>query len=237
MPTLTRMTWHVRKAMRTISTSAVCWPTTRTIGRRRSPGTRKRPTKATVDPTDHVDEAQKWYWKATERTPHEQYELGLRSEGDPDHADETDAVFWYHFAAERGHVDAQFRIGLLTYLGVDDWHSENPSERTYWLRTAAQNGHQIAHALLHGDPEKPPTFGKQASLFPTDRSRRPNVAFPAFADEMQAESEECAREPRLLRALYCSYRRAAERACVDWASDFSTDSGIDAWYDSSKSPA
>ena len=67
----------------------------------------------TVDPVEHVDEAQKWYWKAAERTPHEQYELGLRSEGDPDHADETEAVFWYRLAAGRGHVNAQYRLGVL----------------------------------------------------------------------------------------------------------------------------
>ena len=202
---------------------------------------------------EYLDELGDRYWKAREKPAVEQYGLGLCSEGDPDYADRGEASFWYRLAADQGHLNAQFRIGLLTYLGVDEWHSEGPSVdedegRTYWLRTAARNGHQIARALLDADPENPagfgrqtsllPTdlsFGSQTSLFPTDRSLRPNVAFPAFAEEMQAESEQCAREPRLLRALYRSYRGAAERAFVAWARDFSTDFEIDAWYDSPES--
>ena len=181
-------------------------------------------------------EALDWYRKAAERPPAEQYALGLRSEGDPYHADREEASFWHRLAADQGHVNAQFHLGLLAYLGEDDWHGDGPpwldedDRRTYWLCAAAHNGHQIAHALVDADPETPATSGGQTSLFDAVPPFQPNVAFPAFAEEMQAESEACVREPRLLRALYRTYRQAAGKAGVRWAGDFSTDSEIDAWY-------
>ena len=176
-----------------------------------------------------------WYWKAAERSPAEQYDLGLRSEGDPEHADREEASFWYRLAADRGHVNAQFRLGLLAYCGVESWHPEGSLQedevsRLDWLRNAARNGHQVAQGLLVADQDTSTLFGM------TDRHlfRPEKVAFPAFAVEMRAESEECAREPLLLFALYRSYREAATKAGVRWKGEFSTDPDIEAWYDSTE---
>ena len=138
---------------------------------------------------EYVHEASDWYWKAADKKATQQYELGIQSEGDPYHADCDEASFWYRLAGDQGHVNAQFRLGLLAYFGVDDWHSEEPwadedERHVYWLCNAAHNGHQVAHALLGADPEMPVRFGEQTSLFGVaSPSFRPNVAFPAFAEE------------------------------------------------------
>lgn len=197
------------------------------------------------DRAEQVD----WYWKAAERTPPEQYDLGLRSEGDPDHACSEEASFWYRLAADRENVDAQFRLGLLAYLGLDGWDSverpapvfdpaapefedEDEVARLYWLGNAARNGHQMAHALLEAHRES--TFGAQGaqtSLFDvTEPSSSPKVAFPDFVAELQSNSKECKRDPCLLAGLYRTNRQAAEKAGVSWAGDFSTDAEIKAWY-------
>lgn len=185
----------------------------------------------TVDPVDHVDEAQAQYRKAATRSPECQYLLGLRAEGGLDHADNEEAVFWYRLAADRAHVDAQFRLGLLGLCGVPGCGID---EGAQWLHTAARNDHSAANALardgtgddvLRGDPDDSADDGTHlhADVTPQPPS---NIAFGNFAAEMQDASELCRDEPRLLVRLYRSYRRATRTANVAWAKNFSSDGEI-----------
>ena len=106
-----------------------------------------------VEQTDLEDlgaEGLDWYWKAAERTPAEQYDLGLRSEGDPDHACCEEASFWYRLAAEQGYVEAQFRLGLLTYCGVDGWHLEDS-----WIFDFDAPVRDLANVMLGSLPSEP----------------------------------------------------------------------------------
>ncbi len=197
-------------------------------------------------------EGMDWYWKASAREPSEQFDLGLRSEGDLDLANRNEAMFWYVLAAQQGHVEAQFRVAVLGYCGVvDAWDlgqswaylpdasvdqlatqmgfaftlaEDIVEDRTDedWLRTAASNGHSVAEAMLQD------AGSAGSSAVGSDMPH--NVLFADFAEEMRAESAECEREPRLLEALYHSYRDAAKEIGVSWARCFSSNEEIQAWY-------
>jgi TPR repeat protein len=59
------------------------------------------------------------------------------------HADaDRDAARWFFEAARRGHVDAQYHLGLLFYAGTGV--QKNPEEAMKWIRRAADNGHEAA---------------------------------------------------------------------------------------------
>ena len=188
----------------------------------------------TVDPVLHVDEAQAQYWKAAERSPACQYLLGLRAEGDVDYANNDEAAFWYRLAADRAHVDAQFRLGLLGFCGVRNYDME---EGALWLHAAASTGHSVAAALVRGgagDILEGDCGGSEedrSALFADVEPPSPNeIAFKHFAAEFQQASKLCKDEPRLLAGLYRTYRAVARIAGVDWAQHFSSDAEIEACY-------
>ncbi len=61
--------------------------------------------------------------------------------------DPQKACEWWTAAAERGHVDSQYNLGLL-YLGDTSSYYYDPSLAGYWLDKAASNGDQEAYDLL-----------------------------------------------------------------------------------------
>ena len=62
--------------------------------------------------------------------------------------DPAKACEWWTAAAERGHVDSQYNLGLL-YLGDTSSYYYDPNLAGYWLNCAANNGDQEALNLLN----------------------------------------------------------------------------------------
>lgn len=58
------------------------------------------------------------------------------------------ACKWWTAAAEKGHVDSQYNLGLL-YLGDASSFYYDPNLAGYWLNCAANNGDQEAAKLLN----------------------------------------------------------------------------------------
>jgi hypothetical protein len=93
--------------------------------------------------------------------PDAQYYL---AQFEPDYIEDEDyetrkfdhAIKWYSLAAEQGHVEAQYSLGLLFAEGVEDWRgSDCGDERMpdcdqsfYWYSRAAEQGHQVARNLI-----------------------------------------------------------------------------------------
>ena len=195
-----------------------------------------------VDPSEGFDgggTATYWYWKAALRPPSEQYAMGLLSEGDPEHADRVEAAFWYRFAGDQGHTQAQFRLGLLAFCTQYGWLQDGWGRRDIgWklLRAAASSGQKTAWALIRDGK----VLGVEGEETPAEKPAEPvrgphssnpprSATFPGFASEMVAESGVFANEPRLLAGLYDSYQQAAKKADVPWAKDFNFDFEIDSW--------
>lgn len=63
-----------------------------------------------------------------------------------DNKDYDMAIKNFIIAAEKGHVKAQWRAGLMYYL--NDWIPQNLQESYKWLRKAAVNNHALAQYLL-----------------------------------------------------------------------------------------
>lgn len=84
---------------------------------------------------------------ARQGSPSAAYDLGVfygkSGKKHPSHKQE--AVFWLRMAADRGHKDAQYRLGLLYAHG--DGVPLNQYEAVAWWRAAARQGHQ--EALFH----------------------------------------------------------------------------------------
>jgi len=184
------------------------------------------------DPVIHGGlEAPKWHWKATELEPDEQYMAGLGSEADVDHPDEKEAEFWYRLAADRGHTDAQFRLGMIRYLKSNA--DEEEEEGKLRLVGAAADGHDGAASLAASFIARE----EGEELDPTDLFANygfrvaPMVGFPIFAKEMLAKHLEPAGAIRpLLRGLYATYRSAARVAGADQTNELSSDAEIEDWY-------
>ena len=188
------------------------------------------------DLVDHFDpvihgglEAPNWQQRATELDAEEQYMAGLHSEADCDHADEKEAEFWYRLAAEDGHLDSQFRLGMILYLNpnVDEGEGE------LWLVGAAADGHDAAASLAalfiareEGEEHDPTDLLANYGF-----RYAPIVSFPDFAKEMLTKHREPAGAIRpLLRGLYATYRSAARFAGADQANELSSDAEIEEWY-------
>lgn len=86
-----------------------------------------------------------------------QYKIGQRYEnGQGVFQSIKEALYWYRTAAKRGHVDAQFRLGLLyaTYAdslrekGNIEKSKEMYSEAIDWLIDAAEEGHSKAQTKM-----------------------------------------------------------------------------------------
>jgi len=70
------------------------------------------------------------------------YELGKRVK-----SDNTQAINWYAKAAEQGHTNAAYRLGLLYYNGLDD--SEIDFKKAFqYLSLAANNDHKNSQSHL-----------------------------------------------------------------------------------------
>lgn len=78
-----------------------------------------------------------------------QFELGeiyRKSGGYHIQQDIHEAIKWYKLAAEQGHIEAQYRLGLTHRGGPGDiW---NYQEAVKWLQLAAENGHMQAQYYL-----------------------------------------------------------------------------------------
>jgi serine/threonine-protein kinase len=74
-----------------------------------------------------------------------QYELALKLEsGDGVAVDKAESRKWLTLAAERGHRDAQHKLGV----DLLDGENANPAEGIKWLRRAAEQGHEKAQFKL-----------------------------------------------------------------------------------------
>ena len=84
---------------------------------------------------------------ARQGSPSAAYDLGVfyGKSGKKHLAHKQEAVFWLRMAADRGHKDAQYRLGLLYAHG--DGVPLNQYEAVAWWRAAARQGHQ--EALFH----------------------------------------------------------------------------------------
>jgi len=90
---------------------------------------------------------------ATQMSAHQQFEKGGEHFRKSGAKNEQEAAKWYRLAAERGHAEAQQRLGYLYYYGqgVDkDW-----SESAKWYRLAAEQGdgqalNELGHIYYSG---------------------------------------------------------------------------------------
>ena len=84
---------------------------------------------------------------AHQGSPSAAYDLGIfyGKSGEKNSSHKQDAVFWLRMAADRGHKDAQYRLGLLYAHGKDV--PLNQYEAVAWWRAAARQGHR--EALFH----------------------------------------------------------------------------------------
>ena len=53
--------------------------------------------------------------------------------------DPAEAVKWYRKAAEQGHADARYKLGMVLCGG--EGTAQDMAEGTYWLCKAAKQGH------------------------------------------------------------------------------------------------
>ena len=60
--------------------------------------------------------------------------------------DNIKAVEWFSKAANQGHCDAQYQLGLCYYYGYGVWPDAEVADT--WLRQAAAQGHTAAQALI-----------------------------------------------------------------------------------------
>lgn len=60
--------------------------------------------------------------------------------------DYAEAVKWFYRAAERGHVNVQYKLGYMYYFGKGA--PKNYVEAAKWLRKAAEQGHVKAQYNL-----------------------------------------------------------------------------------------
>ena len=61
--------------------------------------------------------------------------------------DKKEGVRWWKKAAEQGHAEAQFILGM-TYTTGGDSIPENQAEAKRWLKMAANQGHSNARTML-----------------------------------------------------------------------------------------
>lgn len=83
---------------------------------------------------------------AVQMRPEEWYHRGLSSD---ERDDILDAVRWYQLAAERGHSDAQNRLGRILDNGRGVMN-QDPVQAVYWYQKAAEQGHTSAQYNLAG---------------------------------------------------------------------------------------
>jgi TPR repeat protein len=81
---------------------------------------------------------------------------------------------WYHRAAKKGHVEAQYAIGRAFEIG--DGVKKNRRNALLWYRKAASSGHRKARKIVNsgvltkeqekGSPKSPPTARTTTSTTP-----------------------------------------------------------------------
>lgn len=83
-----------------------------------------------------------------EKNPKAAYDLGLRLlRGDGVARDSYQAMEWMRKAGDQGLVDAQFALGRLYLMGLEEMGAD-PAEAEAWLTRAAAKGHKEAQRLL-----------------------------------------------------------------------------------------
>jgi TPR repeat protein len=74
-----------------------------------------------------------------------QYELGTYYEKEKNL---LEACKWFEEAAERNHVDSQFKLGFFCRWGDEDGFSADVEKGRFWLTQAADQGHSLAQFHL-----------------------------------------------------------------------------------------
>lgn len=97
----------------------------------------------------HADEAYKWFSLAAEqKLPASQYALGLMHfYGLGIVGDRRLAMSWMTKAADNGHMNAQYLLGL-HYASPMRGAEKHMDDATKWLRLAAAQGHDLAQEVL-----------------------------------------------------------------------------------------
>lgn len=86
--------------------------------------------------------------KIAQNHPQAAYDLGLRLlRGDGVERDSYQALQWMRQAADQGLVQAQFALGQMYLVGLEEM-GPDPSEAHAWLARAAAQGHAQAQQLL-----------------------------------------------------------------------------------------
>lgn len=85
-----------------------------------------------------TEQIERWLVLAKSGDADAQASLGWEYED----SDPKEALRWYRRAAEQGHADAQFALGLMYYEGRGV--QENHAEAAIWLHQAVENGSTIA---------------------------------------------------------------------------------------------
>jgi len=86
-----------------------------------------------------------WFTLAAQSHIESQYILGLLYYNGEIVKKNIDAArFWFVKAAEKGHMNAQYNIGL-----IDSVCKDNKSSALYWFRKAANQGHQISQQNIN----------------------------------------------------------------------------------------
>ncbi len=65
--------------------------------------------------------------------------------------DATEALKWYTLAAEQGHAESQFNLGIM--YGKGEGVRANWAESMKWFMLAAEQGHAIARQEPRSRPE------------------------------------------------------------------------------------
>ncbi len=87
--------------------------------------------------------------KAEQGDPVAQYSLGLRYDGGNSALkDRTKAVYWFHKAAEKGHAEAQFKLGVHYFTDLSVPRDIAVAKSNYWYRKAAELGNADAQSTL-----------------------------------------------------------------------------------------
>jgi hypothetical protein len=108
------------------------------------PGCIDPPKAPYVDVHDLVVQSSHTLLPAAEHSPEELYQLGRRHERFTRNVPE--AIRWYRLAAQHRHVDALYRLCILTDRGLGT--PQDFEEAVHWCRLAADAGHAEAMVML-----------------------------------------------------------------------------------------
>jgi len=103
--------------------------------------------------TEHADKLSELRYKSGHGDAEAQYKLGvLYASGKGLTQDYSQAIKWWHLAADQGNAEAQYSLGVM--YGTGNGVRQDDSESDNWLQLSAKQGYAPAQKLLNKLKEK-----------------------------------------------------------------------------------